>query len=144
MKRLDERGFSLFESIIHLLIFTILIQLTVFFFFWKTPIQSNYQEDYFTDWELFSIEVQEMVSEVYSIEEVSPKRFRFYTERGRITLELYNSMIRKLVFEDGHVPMLVDLKSCTFSLEDNRLTIAVEKLDGIHKEGTFAIGLRTQ
>ncbi|MDV6377893.1 competence type IV pilus minor pilin ComGF [Sporosarcina sp. GW1-11] len=144
MKRIDEKGFSLFESMIHLLIFTILIQLTLLFFHWKEPVQSSYQNDFLSEWEVFSLEVQELLKEVHVIEQPRTTSFTFHTERGRITLQVYQQMIRKLVNGEGHVPLLVDLRSANFLVEGNRLKIMVEKTNGIKKEGTFAIGISSQ
>ncbi|AXH99020.1 hypothetical protein DV702_04295 [Sporosarcina sp. PTS2304] len=144
MKKLNEKGFSLFESMIHLLLFTILIQLTIVFYFWKAPVQVVYQEELLSDWEVFSLEVQEMLEEVSIVEAPTATSVSFYNERGKITLQTYKQMIRKLVNGDGHVPLLVDLASCQFSIDNNQLTIAVKKTDGTTKEGTFAIGLYTK
>ncbi|WP_143560525.1 competence type IV pilus minor pilin ComGF [Sporosarcina sp. P13] len=141
MKRIDENGFSLFESMIHLLIFTIVIQLTLLFFYWKAPVESSYQNDFLSEWEVFSLEVQELLEEVHVIEQPKTTSFTFHTDRGRITLQVYQQMIRKLVNGEGHVPLLVDLQSASFTVDGNRLKISVTKNNGIKKEGTFAIGI---
>ncbi|WP_153722346.1 competence type IV pilus minor pilin ComGF [Sporosarcina cascadiensis] len=144
MKRKNEKGFSLLESLIQLLIFSMLIQLTVLFFYWKAPIQSSYQSDFLGEWELFSLELQQLLKEVEYVEGPMNTSVSFKTEKGLVTIQLYNQLIRKVVSGQGHVPLLVDVASCQFTVEGNRLQVSVERLDGIKKERTFAIGLYSE
>ncbi|WP_194841610.1 competence type IV pilus minor pilin ComGF [Sporosarcina obsidiansis] len=144
MKHLNERGFSLLESIIHLMIFSILIQLTILFFYWKAPIQTSYQSDFLGEWELFSLELQQLLEEVEWVSEPTSNSVSFRTEKGTVTIQVYQQLIRKVVNGQGHVPLLMDVKFCSFSVDGNRLQVAVEKLDGTKKERTFAIGLYTE
>ncbi|WP_158233902.1 competence type IV pilus minor pilin ComGF [Sporosarcina sp. P34] len=141
MKRLDEKGYSLVESIIHLLIFIMLIQFTVLFFYWKAPVENVYQGDLLGEWELFSLELQELLEEVTRVEEVKPTLITFHTQRGKITIHQYDTMLRKVVDGTGHVPLLVNVKSSKFTVKDSELKIAVEMKDGMRKERTFVIGL---
>lgn len=144
MKNLDEKGFSLFESIIHLMIFSILIQLTVLFFYWKAPIETSYQNDFLGEWELFSLELQQLLEEVEFVAVPTSTSVSFATERGLVTIQVYQRLIRKLVNGQGHVPLLIGVKSCEFIVDGNRLHVSVEKVDGTKKERTFAIGLYTE
>ena len=144
MKMLNERGFSLVESIIHLLIFTMLIQLAVLFFYWQAPVEKVYQGDLLGEWELFSLEFQELLEEVTAIDEIKPTLFTFHTDRGRITIQRYDKMLRKLVDGTGHVPLLMNVKSSKFTMDGSELKIVVEMMDGMRKERTFAIGLHQE
>ena len=144
MKRSNEKGFSLIESIIHLLIFSMLIQFAVLFFYWQAPIEKVYKADLLGEWELFSLELQEMLEEVTVVVEPGEQNFIFHTERGVITIQQYKKMLRKLVDGLGHVPMLMNVESSTFVVRDNHLELTVEMTDGVRKERTFAIGLSTE
>ncbi|PIC88010.1 hypothetical protein CSV72_02345 [Sporosarcina sp. P20a] len=141
MKRLNEKGYSLVESIIHLLIFTMLIQFTILFFYWQAPVEKVYQGDLLGEWELFSLELQELLEVVTVVEEVKPTRLTFHTKRGIITIQQYDEMLRKVVNGTGHVPLLMNVKSSKFTLKDSELKLVVEMKDGMRKERTFAIGL---
>ena len=141
MKRLNEKGYSLIESILHLLIFTILIQLTVLFFYWQIPTKKVYEGDLLGEWELFSMELQELLEEVIDVNAENPMYLTFSTARGEIIIQQYNQMIRKLVDKTGHVPLLMNVKSSKFTVNDSELKIVVEMMDGMRKERTFAIGL---
>ncbi|PIC81003.1 hypothetical protein CSV75_04280 [Sporosarcina sp. P18a] len=141
MKQLDEKGYSLVESIIHLLIFTMLIQFTILFFYWQVPMKKAYQGDLLGEWELFSLEVQELLEEVTRVEEVKLTTITFHAPKRRITIQQYDTMLRKVVDGTGHVPLLMNVKSSKFTVKDSELKIAVEMKDGVRKERTFAIGL---
>ncbi|WP_303968196.1 competence type IV pilus minor pilin ComGF [Sporosarcina ureae] len=141
MKLWNEKGYSLLESIIHLLIFTMLIQLAVLFFYWQTPIEKVYQGDLLGEWELFSLEFQEVLEEVTAVTEINPTILSFRTKRGEIIIQQYKQMIRKVVDGDGHVPLLMNVKTYAFTVNGSELQIAVEMMDGRRKERTFAIGL---
>lgn len=141
MKRLNEKGYSLVESVIQLLIFIMLIQLTVLFFYWKAPVDNVYQGDLLGEWELFSLELQELLEEVIVVEEVKSTLITFHTKKGRMTIQQYDKMLRKVVNGAGHVPLLMNVKSSKFTVKDRELKIAVEMKNGMRKERTFAIGL---
>ncbi|WP_158233740.1 competence type IV pilus minor pilin ComGF [Sporosarcina sp. P3] len=141
MKKTNEKGYSLVESIVHLLIFMMLIQFAVLFFYWQAPTEKVYQGDLLGEWELFSLELQELLEEVSVVEEVKPTRITFHTERGIITIQQYNKMLRKVVDGTGHVPLLMNVNSSTFTVKDSELKLTVEMQDGMRKERTFAIGL---
>ncbi|ARD46808.1 hypothetical protein SporoP37_00595 [Sporosarcina sp. P37] len=144
MKGLNDKGFSLVESIIHLLIFSVIIQMTVLFFYWQAPVEKVYQEELLGEWELFSLELQELLKEVESITEPTKTSFAFRTERGRITIQHYDKMLRKLVDGAGHVPLLMNVKNCNFTVLDDQLHIVVVMLNGVRKERTFAIGKNSE
>lgn len=141
MKRLNEKGYSLVESVIHLLIFIMLIQFTVLFFYWKAPVDHVYQGDLLGEWELFSLELQELLEEVTVVEEVKSTLITFHTKKGRMTIQQYDNMLRKVVNGTGHVPLLMNVKSSKFTMKGSELKIAVEMKNGMRKERTFAIGL---
>ncbi|GKV64597.1 MULTISPECIES: competence type IV pilus minor pilin ComGF [unclassified Sporosarcina] len=140
----NEKGFSLLESLIQLLIFSILVQLAVLFFYWKAPVQSSYQEDFLGEWELFSLELQQLLQEVEYVMEPTDRSISFKSEKGLVTIQVYQQLIRKVVTGKGHVPLLTRVKSCTFSVDGNLLHVAVERVDGMKKERTFAIGLYSE
>ncbi|PIC84784.1 hypothetical protein CSV73_02505 [Sporosarcina sp. P1] len=141
MMQLNEKGYSLVESIIHLLIFMMLIQLTVLFFYWKAPVDNVYHGDLLGEWELFSLELQELLEKVTVVEEVKSTLITFHTQKGSITIQQYDKMLRKVVNGTGHVPLLMNVKSSKFTVKDSELKLAVEMKDGMRKERTFAIGL---
>lgn len=144
MSTCSEKGFTLLESIFHLMIFTLLIQMTLLFFYWKAPVEAVYQNDFLGEWELFSIELQQMLEEVEWVSQSADDMVAFKTKKGIITIHVYQQLIRKLVNNQGHVPLLTGVKSCIFTLEDQQLHIKVEKLNGVKKERTFAVGYVTE
>lgn len=145
MKRLNDRGFSLLESLIHLLIFSMLIQFAVLFFHWQAPVEKVYKGDLLGEWELFSLELQEMLEEVTVIEEPTLTTLSFHNQRGIITIEHYKKeMLRKLVNGVGHVPLLMNVKTSEFVVNGDQLELTVEMMNGVRKERTFAIGLYNQ
>lgn len=144
MKRWNEQGFSLVESILHLLIFSMLVQFTVVYFYWQAPVERVYQGDLLGEWELFSLEMQEMLEEVTVVGEIKPKQFTFDNGRGKISIQHYDNMLRKVVDGHGHVPLLMNVRSSHFSMHGNELKLTVELLDGMRKERTFAIGIHPQ
>lgn len=138
---LNNQGYTLVESLFQFIIFMILTHLVVLFFLWKAPIEKQYKESSSGEWELFSLELQELLEEVEFISETKQQTaVAFQTERGVITIESYGSLIRKLVDGAGHVPLLTNVKTATFEVEEYELTAAFEMLDGTKRVRTFAVG----
>lgn len=144
VKESDERGFTLLESVFHLLIFALLIQMSLLFFYWRVPVEAVYQNDFLGEWELFSMELQQMLEEVEWVSQPGAEMITFKTEKGIITIHVYQQLIRKLVNHQGHVPLLTGVKSCEFYIEGNQLHVKVEKVDGRKKERILAIGFLTE
>jgi len=142
MNNIDERGYTLLESILQLLIMTAFIHLVLLFFFWKGSIEQQYADHTSTQWELFSAELQQLLAEVSEIQLLdSNKVVHFRNDHGSVDIEQNGTLIRKRVTGDGHVPLLTDVRSVVFTLDSMTLTVLVTMLDGSVKVRGFAVGL---
>lgn len=145
LKCFDERGYTFIESLFQLIILAILVQLILLFFLWKAPIENQYSDMAATDWELFAVDMQRLLSNVQQIEVYPTGRgITFSNMRGIIDVEQGTGVIRKKVFGQGHVPLLTNVRSVVFHLEGSTLFADVTRLDGSQKERGFAIGLYPQ
>ena len=140
--RLSERGYTLIESLFQLIIFVVFLQLLVLFFLWKAPIERSYTHMSNTEWEMFAADLQKDLERVYEFEvHIGGHGIHFRSDRGLIDIEHGNSVIRKRVYDHGHIPLLTNVYSADFRLRGTVLFVDVMLLDGTQKERDFAIGL---
>lgn len=141
----NNQGYSLIESLFQLIIFAAFVQLFVLFFYWKEPIEREYTDMTNSSWELFSVDLQAALTDVERISVNGGGRgIGFFTNRGRIDIEQRNTVIRKAIDGLGHIPLLTEVYSAYFTLEDETLHIDVTMLDGTRKERDFAVGLNSK
>lgn len=140
-QRLNEKGYTLLESIVQLVIFVMLIHMMVLFLYWRAPAESFYANSASAEWELFSIELQGMLERVKSFTVTQNCEIVFVNDRGKITAQFHENKIRKLVDGAGHVPLLMNVKSCSYRQTGNELYLKIEYTNKTVQEGTFAIGL---
>lgn len=137
----NEAGHTLFEAILHIVIFALFAQLFVLFFYWKAPIDRQYKNPSKVAWEMFAADFQDEILQVDSMEVIrSGEGIRFQTARGIIIIELGNQVIRKRVDGLGHVPLITEVVRTNFTLKDPILQVEVLMEDGTQMERDFIIG----
>ena len=145
LERYDERGYTLIESLFQLIILAILVQFFLLFFLWKGPIERQYFNMSATDWELFAVDFQQLLSDIDQIDVHNDNRgIQLKNSRGTIDVEQGNAVIRKRIFGNGHVPLLTNIHSAFFSLDGLYLFVQVKMLDGTQKERKFVVGLHSK
>ncbi|WP_318615008.1 ComGF family competence protein [Sporosarcina sp. YIM B06819] len=141
MKKMDEYGYTLLESIFQLVIMTAFIHLFLLFFFWKAPIEQQYVDYSSTQWELFTAELQQLLADVSEIQLLNAgKVVYFRNSHGTVAVEQSGTVIRKRVNGDGHVPLFTGIRSATFTFDSVTLTAVVTMTDGSVKVRRFAVG----
>ena len=140
-----EKGYTFIESLFQLIIFVTFAHLFILFFLWKAPIEQQYTNMSDGAWELFAVDFQASIVDVNEFN-VHPggRGIRFVTDRGRIDIEQRNTMIRKAIDGQGHIPFLTDVYSVYFILNDPVVSVTVTMLDGTRKERDFAIGFTSK
>lgn len=142
VNRLGEGGYTFVESLFQLIILAIFVQLFLLFFLWKAPIEQQYADMSAIDWELFAVDMQQLLSDVQQISIYPTGRgVTLLNERGVIDIDQGTGVIRKRVYSLGHVPLLTNVYSVLFSLDGSTLYAEVTLLDGTQKERGFVIGL---
>ncbi|MBO0600334.1 ComGF family competence protein [Sporosarcina sp. E16_3] len=142
MKMPNELGYTFLESIFQLLIMTVFIHLFLLFFFWKGPIEQRYADHSSTEWELFSADLQYLLSDVSEIRLLnSGKTIRLRNGRGLIDIELSGTVIRKRTDENGHIPLVTGVKAVAHTFDGMTITAHVTMLDNSVKVRGFAVGL---
>lgn len=137
----DEGGYTLLETIFQVMIFIMFAQLFLLFFYWKAPIERQYMNRSAVQWEMFAADIQDELINLSSIEMLRMgEGIRFQTDRGIITIEERNQVIRKTVGGQGHIPFLTEVASAMFKLEEPTLYVKITMLDGTQKERDFTIG----
>ena len=141
LKTKEEKGYTFIESLFQLIVFVIFAQLFILFFLWKAPIEQQYTNMTNGAWELFAVDFQASIVDVREFNVHQGGRgIRFVTDRGRIDIEQRNTMIRKAIDGQGHIPFLTNVHSVYFTLNEPILSVTVTMLDGTRKERDFAIG----
>lgn len=136
-----ESGYTLLETIFQVMIFAMFTQLFLLFFYWKAPIERQYNDLSAIQWELFAADFQEELVNLQEIEVIrNGDGVRFLTERGSIVIEVNNYVIRKTVDRQGHIPFLTEVSSATFTLSGSTLIVKAVMQNGMQKERDFIIG----
>lgn len=136
-----ESGYTLLETIFQVMIFAMFTQLFLLFFYWKAPIERQYNDLSAIQWELFAADFQEELVNLQEIEVIrNGDGVRFLTERGSIVIEVNNYVIRKTVDRQGHIPFLTEVSSATFTISGSTLIVKAVMQNGMQKERDFIIG----
>ncbi|KXH87450.1 competence type IV pilus minor pilin ComGF [Sporosarcina sp. HYO08] len=137
-----NRGYTFVESIFQLVILTVFLHLLVLFFMWKGTVESSFPDHVSIEWELFAIDMQQMLSTIDHLEIRSEgTALRFLGEQRRIDISRSNTVIRKQVDGQGHVPLLTNVRTIQFEKTGDHLIVLVNTLGGESLERSFAIGL---
>lgn len=138
----DNRGYTLIESLLQLVLFVVFVHLFILFIFWKEPIERQFANMSDTAWEMFAVDLQDSIADVeeFKVHE-GGRGIQFLTGRGRIDIEYRSGVIRKLVDGLGHVPFLTGVYTIRFTFDGMVLFVDATMLDGTRKERTFAVGL---
>ncbi len=142
MKMSNEQGYTFLESIFQLIIMAIIIHLFLLFFYWKGPIEQYYTDYSSTEWELFSADLQYLLSDVSEIRLANGGRtIRLKNNRGQIDIEQSGTVIRKRVDTTGHIPLVTGVKEATYRFDGMTITAYVTMLNDSVKVRGFAVGI---
>lgn len=126
----NEKGFTFLAALFEMMLLMIFLPLTVLFFL----IVSGFFEDadrHASEWFLFANELQGYLSEVDAIAIINNGGgVRVLQKGNEYDIESYDKFIRKQKFRQGHEVMLTNVKKITFSLENHRLKLHVEFING--------------
>ena len=84
--KLDEKGYTFTESIFQLIIMAVFVQFLLFFFIWKGTIEEQYSDYASREWELFSADLQYLLSEVSEIRLPFRNHLQINTVQGLIDM----------------------------------------------------------
>lgn len=141
MRMSNEQGYTFLESIFQLIIMTIFIHLFLLFFFWKGPIEQYYTDSSSTEWELFSADLQYLLSDVSEVRLANGGRtIRLKNNRGLIDIEQSGTVIRKRVDTTGHIPLVTGVKEATYTFDGMTITAYVTMTNDSVKVRGFAVG----
>jgi competence protein ComGF len=136
MSRAGEGGYTFIEALLHLAILSVFFILFSGFFRYSAGLIHHISDPASVEWELFRYELAEYlkaVDGVQILERGSQLRIisgNKVTEIGHYPVQ---SLIRKRVNGEGHEPMLTDVRSVTFTVEENELSIRAAFIDGTER-----------
>lgn len=137
LNRLGERGFTLLNVLLELLILLFFLPLVVLLF--SFMIHFSAETDHQTaEWHLFTADFQSYLSEVESVEIINNGGgVRIIRQAEEIDIELYDRYIRKQKFRQGHEIMLTNIKNCRFLIAGTSLTMRAELDNGAIEEAEY-------
>lgn len=134
-KVLNEQGYTLIESIFQLMVYVVFSSFFILLILWTTQFQNATFAKEQTEWELFVQDLLSYIAEGDLVQVINEgSGIRVFRGDQAIDIEKYEKFIRKQVNELGHEPMLTNVKTVHFILNESYLTIQVEFENGIHKE----------
>lgn len=139
----NERGYSLVESLFHLLLFCLFTQLVYWFFIWQGAIEEtviDQPED--IEWELFIADLQRSLQ---GVERVSVyfgnAGINYKKGTEEIDIHMRDTVLRKQKHHEGHIPLLYHVRSIHFTFNGTTLEVRARLLNGKVKERKIAIEL---
>lgn len=137
---LTTKGYTLIEAIFQLSILLIFSQLILFYTVWFNQLEKHFFNSELIDWEMFSLDMESIVSDVTHIEEqMNPTGIRFLKDGAEYDIECYQSLIRKQKNRLGHEPMLTEVKLCKIQVLQDQVMIYVEFENGRKEERTYEV-----
>lgn len=138
-------GYTFVESIFQLVILTVFLHLLVLFFIWKGSVEERYPDNGSIEWELFAMDMQQMLLTIEQLDIRSGgTALRLLNERGRIDIARSNTVIRKQIDGQGHVPLLTNVQSIQFEHTEDHLIVFVKTSSGKSIERSFIVGKSPQ
>ncbi|WP_019414939.1 competence type IV pilus minor pilin ComGF [Paenisporosarcina sp. TG20] len=137
---LTTKGYTLIEAILQLSVLLLFSQLILFYAVWFSQIEKHFFNSELIDWEMFSLDMESIVSDVTHIEEqMNQTGIRFLKDGVEYDIECYPSLIRKQKNRLGHEPMLTEVKLCKIQVLDDQVLIYVEFENGRKEERTYEV-----
>lgn len=137
---LTTKGYTLIEAIFQLSILLMISQLILFYTVWFNQLEKHFFNSKIIDWEMFSLDMESIVSDVTHIEEqMNHTGIRFLKDGSEYDIECYPSLIRKQKNRLGHEPMLTEVKSCKIQVLQDQVMIYVEFENGRKEERTYEV-----
>lgn len=132
---LNDHGYTFVESILQLVIFALFAEVFVLIALWTGHFQSTTLTKEHTEWELFVNDLLHYIAVSESVEVINNGQgVRITQQEQKVEVEKYDKMIRKRVDGLGHEPMLMGVKKVEFYLQQEKLLMKVELLNGLQKE----------
>lgn len=142
---LNERGYTLVEAIFQLAVFILFSELFVLIILWTVQFQSTTFSKEQTEWELFVNDVFGYLAQGNNIEVINTGQGIRIIENDRtVDIERYYGIVRKQVNEVGHEAMLVDIEAVRFTMQDSKLLLQVDFLNGLQKEREFYVPIQSE
>lgn len=140
----DERGYTLVESILQLVILLLMVQCMVLLFYWKISIDNHIGTQTFRQFELFSIELQQILESVEKIEiQNGRRRLQVQNELKYLIVEQSGTVIRQRSDKGGHIPLFVDIRDMQLMIDGQQLHVEIITTQGQELKRTFVIGSAT-
>ena len=137
LKKSDESGYMLLNSLLDLAVLLTLLPLIALFFVFVR----SYSEDIdrrHLEWQLFAVDFQTYLIGIDSIEVINNGGgIRIMQQETEYDIESYTTLIRKQKFRLGHEVMLTGLEHCYFRLEGKRLFVNAKFSSGITKRAEY-------
>lgn len=135
----SEGGFIYFNALLDLVLAAAVMPLIVLFYMYS----ASYMEDLDAgemEWRLFAAELQSYLTAVDSIQIINGGTgIRVIQAGTEYDIEVYNSLIRKQKFNEGHEIMVTDIIRCNFSIEGQVLKITAMRSNGTEERSEYAI-----
>lgn len=137
---LTNKGYTLLESLVQLLVLILFSQLLFFYSEWMKDLDELYLTREHEEWELFSLDVENYFHEIQSIEELSNYNGIRLTKDGvEYDIELSGDLIRKQKNRLGHEPMLLHIQRGRFEIKDSKIVVWVQFKNGVIKERLYEV-----
>ncbi|WP_075618073.1 competence type IV pilus minor pilin ComGF [Paenisporosarcina indica] len=142
---LTNRGYTLVDAIIQLVVLLLFSQLLMFYYVWFNQIENNFVLTEEIEWEMFALDMESYLSSVTTLEEQEDRTgIRFTKDGQEFDIECSSTVIRKQKFRLGHEIMLTGIKLCKLEVLQDQVVVQVEFSNGGKEVRTFEVFVSTQ
>ncbi|SER80941.1 competence type IV pilus minor pilin ComGF [Psychrobacillus sp. OK032] len=141
----NEEGYTLVDGIIQLSVLMLFSQVFAVTVGWTNKIEESITNPIDTEWALFVQNVETYLNDIDTlIIQQEQQGIRFKKGGEEFDIELYQDLIRKQKNRLGHEQMLLHVKSMSIAIEGQTVRFFVKFLNGMEKEHTFYVTIRSE
>ena len=142
---LTARGYTFVDAILQLSVLLLLSQLILFYSVWFKQVERHFFYAESFDFEMFSLDIENQISSVTTIEEqLNGTGIRYVKNGEEFDIECYPSLIRKQKKRLGHEPMLTGINLCKLQVIGDQVIIQVVFINGRKEERTYEVSVSSQ
>lgn len=137
----SQSGFTFLSNLMELVILLMLLPLITLFFLVAGSIFEAVDPKQL-EWELFSADLRTYLDGITSIEVINGGAgIRTMQGEAEFDIELYDRLIRKQKFRQGHEIMLTGISRCRFEVRNGYLFLQASFTNGLEKDEQYAFTL---
>ncbi|HWI48194.1 MAG TPA: competence type IV pilus minor pilin ComGF [Rummeliibacillus sp.] len=132
----DERGFTLLDALLQLMILVCFAHFFLLFFIWCSHKNNGMFNTDELQWELFSFQLQKELTYTTDFYRRTSYHIQYSSTRGNLGVKQASGELRR---EEGYQPLLFGVSMVNFEYSHNRLNTTVKFMNGKERSREFIV-----